>query len=258
MKRIFRVAAGAFAATLVATIAATFATQASAQSTPPPPAPSTTPAPAPAPEPAPELTGSRAALSSMWGFITGGRPYLGLGAGAANTSGFNGTVLGVDISGDAFKASGKGMVGYQFNPYVGLEAQYSSLGSRNISGAFGSNTGMGSTTAQQWGIAGTAGLPVSDNLGLMMKLGASHNHMGSTEFCVSAYCSAFTSSHTDIMWGLGVVYTVNKHFSIRAEYEDFGRFSTTAGINGGTVQTGGANPGDIRAENYSLDLIWTF
>jgi OOP family OmpA-OmpF porin len=245
-----------------AALAASFAVPALAQTAAPPPAPAATPAPAS--EPVPEPTGVRAGLSSTWTALTSGHVYAGIGGGAADTSGFDGTALGVDIVGDAYKASAKGLLGYQFSRIIGMEVQYAALGSRTVNASFGTRQGTASTSENQYSFAFTGAIPIGDNFSLFGKLGDSRNHMNASNFCIgtpgvgSGYCSQYGGNKNDVMWGVGATYNFNSHFSIRLEYEDFGKFSATAGANGGTVATGGANSGDIRGNNVALDLIFTF
>jgi OOP family OmpA-OmpF porin len=245
-----------------AAFAACLAAPALAQTAAPPPAPAATPAPAA--EPAPEPTGMRAGLSSTWTALTSGHFYAGIGAGAADTSGFDGTALGVDVVGDAYKASAKGLLGYQFSRIVGAEIQYTDLGSRTVNGTFGSLSGSASTSESQYSFAFTGAIPIGDNFSLFGKLGDGRNHMNASNFCIgtpgvgAGYCTQYGGTKNDILWGVGATYSFNPHFSIRLEYEDFGKFSANAGANGGTIATGGANPGDIRATNLALDLIFTF
>jgi hypothetical protein len=230
-------------------IAATLAMPANAQ-TSAPPAPASTPAPAPE---------SASTMGSLKAFVTGGAPYLGLGVGAATTSGLTGDANGAIITGDSYKVSGKVLGGYQFTPYVGLEAQYADLGSRTVTAALGNVAGSGNTTANQFSVVGTGTMPISDALSLIGKLGASHNQLGGSSFCAgSVYCSAYMGSHTDVMWGAGISFSVNKRLTIRVEYEDFGRFSTMGGPNGAVSVTGSQLGGSIRADNFAVDLIWSF
>jgi len=245
-----------------AALAMSLAAPALAQTAAPPPAPAAPPAPAT--EPPPEPTGVRANLSSAWTALTSGHVYAGIGGGAADTSGFDGTSLGVAVSGDAYKASAKGLLGYQFSRIIGMEVQYASLGSRTVNGNFGSLQGSASTSASQYSFAFTGAIPIGDNFSLFGKLGDSRNHMNASNFCIgtpgvgSGFCSQYGGDKSDVMWGIGATYNFNPHFSVRLEYEDFGKFSKTAGANGGSIATGGVNPGDIRASNLALDLIFTF
>lgn len=238
MKNVFCLAAGVFAAIL--------AMPAGAQTTASPPAPAATPAPA---EPPPQSFVSRLELA----------PYLGLGVGGATTSGIAGTAPdGVIITGDGTKVSYNGLAGVQIRQYWGLELQFSDLGNRHVAGSFGSVTGSGSASADQFSLAGTGTYPLSDGFSFIGKLGASRNHMGGQDFCVSAYCTHMVGSHTDLMWGVGLDYNLARHLVIRGEYENFGRFSTNGGPNGGLQLSGLPTGGSIRADNFALDLVFAF
>jgi opacity protein-like surface antigen len=60
------------------------------------------------------------------------------------------------------------------------------------------------------------------------------------------------------MWGAGFSYSLSKRLTLRAEYEDFGKFSAVGGPNGEVSVVGGQLGGSIRASNFALDLIWAF
>jgi OmpA-OmpF porin, OOP family len=234
-------------------VAASFATPANAQSNSPPPASSSVPAPAPAPSPDTSTTGSLKA------FVTGGVPYLGFGLGMADTSGLSGSSTGATVTGDAYKVSGKVLGGYQFTPNVGLEAQYGDLGSRTVTAGLGNVSASGNTTATQFSIAGTGTAQIYDWLSAFGKLGASRNQLSGGSFCAGiVYCSAYLGSHTDVMWGAGLNFIINKRLTLRAEYEDFGKFAASGGPNGAVAVTGGPSSGTVRTDNFALDLIWSF
>jgi hypothetical protein len=177
MKKVYWIGAAAFAVAL--------ATTASAQTT----------TPAPAPAPATDSTPAPAAptkMEAVKAFVAGGSPYFGIGVGAATTDGLSGVTGSTIVSGDAYKLSGKILGGWAFSPNWGIEAQFTDLGSRNVTASIGSASAGGNTTAHQFSIAGTGTVTVSERLSLIGKMGASNNHLGGTNFCVSnAYCSGY-------------------------------------------------------------------
>jgi OOP family OmpA-OmpF porin len=245
-----------------AALAISFTAPAFAQTAIPPPAADKTPAPDD--EPPPEPTGIRAGLSSTWAALTSGHAYAGIGVGAADTTGFNGTLQDVSLSGDAYKLSGKGLLGYQFSRIIGVELQYTDLGSRTVTGTFGNQTASVSTSESQFSVAFTGAIPIGDKFALFGKVGDSRNSMTASNFCLgaigtsAAYCSQYGGSKNDIMWAIGASYIINPHLSLRLELEDFGKLSGSAGANVSPIAGGGVNPGDIRATNVALDLIFTF
>jgi OOP family OmpA-OmpF porin len=233
-------------------VAASFVASANAQST----APAPTSSSGPAPSPSPDTTSTAASFKA---FVTGGAPYVGFGVGSATTSGLTGEANGISITGDAYKVSAKVLGGYQFTPNLGLEFQYGDLGSRTVTATLGNASGSGSANASQFSIAGTGTAQISGALSAFGKLGASRNQLSGTSFCAGTiYCTGYLGSHTDVMWGAGFSYSLSKRLTLRAEYEDFGKFSAVGGPNGEVSVVGGQLGGSIRASNFALDLIWAF
>lgn len=179
--------------------------------------------------------------------------YAGLGVGSGKTSGINGTTavgaVNVTTTGDASRTSWKLLGGYQFTPNWGLEAQYAGLGNRTITATAGAATGTGSASANQWSLAGTGTMPISNGFSLMGKLGFSRNQINGGNFCAGATCGNLgSSSRTDLLAGVGVGYSFNKNISLRAEYENFGKFTSNGGANGGA----------IKADNWAISLLYSF
>lgn len=173
--------------------------------------------------------------------------YVGLGVGSSKISGADGNAGGgVTVSGgNANKTSVKVYGGFQFTPTWGLEAQYTDLGSRNLTASLGGAVvGTGSLKANQFSIAGTGTLPLASNFSLFGKLGLSANR-GS----VSGFGGPTSSANkTDLLLGVGVSYSITPKMAVRLEYEDFGKFSKDGGVNGGA----------IRANNMSIGLQYAF
>ncbi len=179
--------------------------------------------------------------------------YAGAGVGSGKSSGINGTTtigaVNVTTTGDASRTSWKLLGGFQFTPNWGLEAQYTALGNRTITATAGATTGTGSASANQWSLAGTGTMPLSNGFSLMGKLGASRNQINGGNFCAGATCGNLgSSSRTDLLAGVGVGYSFNKNIGIRAEYENFGKFSSNGGAGGNA----------IKADNWAISLIYSF
>lgn len=184
--------------------------------------------------------------------------YLGGGVGAARATGINGStvVLGVPVTvsgADSTKTSWKLLGGYQFTPHWGAEAQYSDLGQRSATIAFGAPINLSGTTtsarASQWSLAGTGTLPVGNNFYLMAKLGASRNHFDSVSLSLRGVtASSGSASKTGLLAGVGAGYNFNRNLGLRLEYENFGKFSSNGSINGGS----------IKGDNWALVLKYAF
>jgi Outer membrane protein beta-barrel domain len=113
--------------------------------------------------------------------------YVGGGVGIANT--------------DSSRFSVKVLGGYQHDRHWGIEAAYTDLG------------GYRGSSADALSLALTATLPLDRRWALMAKAGAASNRTR----------VAGSSDHADALVGIGVAYTVNRHFGLRLEYEQYGR-----------------------------------
>ena len=175
--------------------------------------------------------------------------YAGVGAGAVKPSGIDGSGVAAAVPfivtrGDATKTSWKLVGGYQFTPNWGLEAQYSNLGTRSPTATFGapinaSGTFSG-TAATQWSLAGTGTYPLDSNLYAMGKLGATRNKIDGTSLTIlGVTVSEGSDSKTYVLAGAGVGYNFNKNIGVRLEYENFGKFSSNRGVNGGGIKADG-------------------
>lgn len=174
--------------------------------------------------------------------------YIGVGVGSSAVTGVDQTIAPVTLSGgNSSKTSVKVFGGFKFTPNWGLEVQYSDLGSRNLTMTNGAAViGSGNLKVSQIGIAATGTLPLASNFSLFGKLGVSGNS-AKANLTVPAIGFAGSSSNnkSDLMVGVGASYAITPKIAVRAEYEDFGKFSS-----------GGGN--SIRANNFSVGLQYSF
>ena len=183
--------------------------------------------------------------------------YVGGGVGTSKVTGLSGTTAltattNGTFTGDKNQTSWKLYGGYQFTPTWGLEAQYANLGNRSVPFTFSGavvGTGALSARAQQFSLAATGTLPISNNFYLMGKLGASRNSIGTVSASAGgATITSNGSNKTDLLAGVGVGYNFNKNWGARVEYENFGKFSSNGGINGNA----------IKADNLSISVKYAF
>lgn len=114
--------------------------------------------------------------------------------------------------------------GYHFSPMLGIEAGYNVIGDSTLNFVGGSVTAKNS--ALQVAAVGT--FPVASAFDLFGKLGVSLNSNKLTGTGNNAVINSSTSS-TTLMFGIGGQYNINKQFSVRAQYEDFGKIKTNDG-----------------------------
>lgn len=174
--------------------------------------------------------------------------YIGVGVGSSATSGVDNTVAPVSVTGgNSSKTSLKIFGGFKFTPNWGLEAQYSDLGSRDMSITnAGVRIGSGNIKFSQFSLAGTGTLPLASNFSLFGKVGISGNSSKvNLSIPVANASLASSGNKTDLMLGVGVSYSITPQIAVRAEYEDFGKFNS-----GGTAT--------YRANNFSVGLQYSF
>lgn len=106
--------------------------------------------------------------------------------------------------------------GYQFNQNFGLEANYVDFGNSNIAGVVNF-----SSDALQLSATGT--LPLGDAFAVIGKLGVARTSVDASVLGLTA-----SDDSTDLTYGIGVRYNINKTMAIRAQYEDFGKVGNNA------------------------------
>ena len=166
--------------------------------------------------------------------------YVGLGVGSSSLSNADGTENGTTYSGgNASKTSMKIFGGYQITPMWGIEAQYSDLGKRTYTETSNNTQYRNDFNASQFSVAATGTLPLGSDFALIGKLGASAN---------SIKFSDGKESTIGLLFGIGASYKLTPAIAIRAEYEDFGKFSKNSGNNGKA----------IKGNNFSVGMQYSF
>jgi OOP family OmpA-OmpF porin len=129
--------------------------------------------------------------------------YAGVGVGQADW----------DLIGEE-DTSMKLFGGYGFNPNIAVEFGYLDLGEAEISGGGAS----ASATADGFTLAGVGMFPVSSNVNILAKIGL-FNWDAEAEVNLFGTVMRADDSGTDVFYGFGAQFDVNKSVAIRAEYE---------------------------------------
>jgi OmpA-OmpF porin, OOP family len=179
-------------------------------------------------------------LLAMGGLIAApqawGQLYLGGSFGKSDFDDGNaipdlitsGTVDGKD---SGFKIFG----GYQFNQHFGVELAYVDLGKASYSGMFlGAPVTGGSvdTTGLNFSVVGI--LPLNPSFELFGKIGfftweaQARDTTGGVPFSGKA-------EDTDVSFGIGASYNINRNLSVRAEWEQFEAVDTISLLSLGVV-----------------------
>lgn len=114
--------------------------------------------------------------------------------------------------------------GYHFNEYLGLEAGLSifSESTINTSGSIGAKETLKANSVKA-AVVGT--LPLGQRFDLFAKLGMANTKIDYTYSSTGGIVESGSAnaSKTNMLVGLGGQFNINKHFGIRAQYEDLGK-----------------------------------
>ncbi len=108
--------------------------------------------------------------------------------------------------------------GSHFSPNFAAEIGYSKFGDSTITGPGGSAT----VSASSFQVAAIGSLPLNPQFDLIGKLGFSHNSAD-----LSGVATASTSE-SSVLFGIGAQYHMTSQVSLRAQYEDYGKFDNTS------------------------------
>jgi OOP family OmpA-OmpF porin len=188
----------------------------------------------------------------------GDYPYLGVGLGQARahldaqrlgSEALAGTGLSVtDTSRDASDSAYKLFGGYQFNPFLGLEASYVRLGHfsyRAATSPAGQIDGRLKVHAMALDLVGN--LPLSERLSGLVRAGyqrARTNADWAGSGAAALDSGSARSNYSAPRYGVGLQYAFTPQYFMRAEAER----SRFADVRGGTV----------RASVYSVSLVMPF
>ena len=110
--------------------------------------------------------------------------------------------------------------GSHFSPNLAAEVGYSKFGDSTLTGPGGSAT----ISASSFQIAAIGSLPLNPQFDLTGKLGFSHNSADLS----STFGATASTSQSSVLFGVGAQYHMNSQVSIRAQYENYGKFDNTS------------------------------
>lgn len=114
--------------------------------------------------------------------------------------------------------------GYHFNRNLSVEAGYSIAGDSTVDTTvvgFGTMHETLKTKILQVAAVGT--FPVSDTFELFGKLGLANDKFDYTYSDTTGTTSSSSASKTNLMYGVGGQFNINKNLGIRVQYQDFGK-----------------------------------
>lgn len=162
----------------------------------------------------------------------------------ANFGGLNGNTTFLNPG--AFRFAG----GYNITPMFAVEAGYTMVGDSTIS----SGVMQEALKSSALSVAGVGNYAINDTFGIFGKLGFANTKVDYT--CTpAANCApvptAVSGSKTNLTFGLGAQYNINKQFAIRAQYEDLGKVTLQKVYINGTSA-------DVSLKMISIGGVYNF
>lgn len=134
--------------------------------------------------------------------------------------------------------------GYHFSPQLAAEVGYSIFGDSVIDyGNLGLGAGKATMALRSFQVVAVGSLPLSPQFDLIGKLGLARNSGTLTGTGILAGVNASTSQ-SDLLIGLGAQYHVTSSVSVRALYDNYGKFDSSS------------NP--TKATSFSLGGVYNF
>jgi len=125
----------------------------------------------------------------------------------------------VDNTDTAYKL----LLGYQFNPYLGIEGGYVDLGKTTYAATATQGNATLAWKAKGWLLSAVGTLPVNDSFGVFAKLGAFHSEVSWNLAATGSIDAneAWSGTKWKAAYGVGASYNLNKQVGFRLEYEVF-------------------------------------
>ena len=111
--------------------------------------------------------------------------------------------------------------GYHFSPSLAMEVGYSMFTDSSLPGG-------ATISASSFQIAAVGSFPVNDEFDFTAKIGLANNNHTLDGELMGATVRSFSSSHTDLLFGIGTQFHVNPHITVRAQCDSFGEFGNFA------------------------------
>lgn len=156
--------------------------------------------------------------------------YLGAGLGRGTVKDDH-SGNGYTIERDTHDTGYKLFAGYRFNTYFGIEGSYTDFGKEEFDWRYSADeSGAGKVSANAFAVSATGRLPLGNDLALLGKLGIARTQIKYREdWSQPGYEEhiRLNRSTTVPLFGVGAEYAFGKKFSLRAEYEMYGKGKLT-------------------------------
>lgn len=167
---------------------------------------------------------ANAADAGFYAGVSAGYSKVDFDVAAYNSALTNAGAVGVSTNSDDSDTGFKVFAGYQFNPYLGIEAGYTDSGEVSLNSTFvgGAATIKAEGTGWQGSVVGT--LPISNSISAFGKVGFFAWDLDATIAATGPGGTASGSASTDgtdHVLGAGLNWKLNNTTGIRAEWERY-------------------------------------
>jgi OmpA-OmpF porin, OOP family len=155
---------------------------------------------------------------------------------------------GANISCEDTDTAWRLFAGYQFNPHLAIEAGYADLGKATANGVISGVTVNAKFEASAWDLVAVGILPLASQFSLYGKLGLYYGEIKGTATGTLGSVTATSSDKdttTDLTFGLGAAFDINRNFGVRAEYQKY-------------KDMGGSNVGKSDVDVMSIGVLYHF
>jgi len=155
---------------------------------------------------------------------------------------------GATTSCDDKDTSWRLFAGYQFNPNLAIEAGYADLGKATASGVVSGVNLSEKFEASAWDLVAVGILPLGSQFSIYGKLGVYYGEVKGSATATLGGVSASASdkdTNTDLTFGLGAAFDINRNFGVRAEYQKY-------------KDMGGSNVGKSDVDVLSIGVLYRF
>lgn len=152
-----------------------------------------------------------------------GQLYVAGDLGAATLSNANFTINGFQ---NTFPNPGVIRIagGVHLNPLMAVELGYSIFGDSVLQG----NTGNFTLQARSFQVAAIGSLPLGRQFDLIGKIGLANNSYNIKTTGNAVVTNGNSSTQSDILLGIGAQFHLNPQMTLRAQYENYGKFDNYA------------------------------
>lgn len=154
---------------------------------------------------------------------------------------------GITMSQDKSSTAAKAIIGYNLNKTFAIEAQYVDLGKNKTTYNDNGDVENWQSKVKATTLAIKANVAQFDQLTPFVKLG-----VGRVENKENGPAETFKKSETNLYWGLGADYEINKTVSLRAEYENYGK---TGSFDTATIANSATG---TKSSSLTLGVIYKF